>query len=126
MITEPVKGTVVISGASTPAQTESLAKRASNTSSASPPQAQKPESVRQREEDYDQKTIEEATQRVAQFVGSIRSELSFSVDQVSGINVVKVIDANTKEVIRQFPSREIIQLAQALDKLQGLFVKDKA
>jgi flagellar protein FlaG len=36
------------------------------------------------------------------------------------------LDSQSKEVIRQIPSEEAIQLAQALDKLQGLFVKAKA
>lgn len=79
-----------------------------------------------RNDAFDLKDVKAATQKVAGFVSSIRSELNFSVDEGSGINVVKVIDANTKEVIRQIPSREIIQLAQALDKVQGLLVRDSA
>ena len=39
---------------------------------------------------------------------------------------MKVVDASTDEVIRQIPSEEIISIAKALDKLQGLLVEQKA
>lgn len=70
--------------------------------------------------------LEDAVQKLGEFVSSIRSEISFSIDEASGTRVVKVLDSQSKEVIRQIPSEEAIQLAQALDKLQGLFVREKA
>jgi flagellar protein FlaG len=73
-----------------------------------------------------EKTLREAVDRVAKFVSLSNNELSFTVDSESGNNVVKVIDTASKEVIRQIPSEEVIAISQALDKLQGLFVRDKA
>lgn len=69
--------------------------------------------------------VEDAVSQIAKFVAQTQSEISFSVDKDSGLNVVKVIDSRTKDVIRQIPSEEVIAIAQALDKLQGLFVRDK-
>lgn len=74
----------------------------------------------------DQPAVEQAVQQIANFVNKTRPELSFSVDEASGVRVVRIVDTTTKEIIRQFPSEEAIQLAQVLDKLQGLLVKDKA
>jgi len=74
----------------------------------------------------EQPAVEAAVQQIADFVSKTRPELSFSVDEASGVRVVRIIDTTTKEIIRQFPSEEAIQLAQALDKLQGLLVKDSA
>ncbi len=74
----------------------------------------------------EQPAVEAAVQQIADFVNKTRPELSFSVDEASGVRVVRIIDTTTKEVIRQYPSEEAIQLAQALDKLQGLLVRDKA
>jgi flagellar protein FlaG len=74
----------------------------------------------------DRPAVEQAVQQIADFVNNTRPELSFSVDEASGVRVVKIVDMTTKEVIRQYPSEEAIQLAQALDKLQGLLIKDKA
>ena len=40
--------------------------------------------------------------------------------------MVKVIDRSTKEVIRQIPSKEMLELAQALERLQGLLIRQQA
>lgn len=71
-------------------------------------------------------SVEEAVKRISDFVAPTQSEISFSVDEISGVQVVKVMDSQSNEVIRQFPSKEAIEIARALDKLQGLLIKDKA
>lgn len=127
MITDSLLGIVAGPGVSSVGGANPANVRATAETQQRPAPVQKAESARERDDrDFDLKSIEAAARKVAEFVGSVRSELTFSVDTDSGINIVKVIDANTKEVIRQIPSREIIQIAQALDKLQGLFVKSKA
>lgn len=72
------------------------------------------------------KAVEEAVDKVAQFIAQTTSEINISVDKDSGMRVVKVVDTETKEVLRQIPSEEVVAIAQALDKLQGLFLRDKA
>jgi flagellar protein FlaG len=37
-------------------------------------------------------------------------------DKATGINVVKVLDKHTDEVISQFPSKEILAIAEAIDQ----------
>ena len=54
------------------------------------------------------------------------SQLEFSVDKETNIQVVKVVDQETQKVIRQIPSEEVMDIAKALDKLQGLLVKQQA
>jgi len=70
--------------------------------------------------------IEEAVKAVQKFVQPMASNLQFTIDEETGIKVVKVIDTATKDVIRQFPSEEILQIAKALDKLQGILIEQKA
>lgn len=70
--------------------------------------------------------VEDAVSRLSKFVAPNQSEINFAVDESSGIRVVKIIDRNSNEVIRQMPSEEAVALARALDKLQGLLIKDKA
>lgn len=57
---------------------------------------------------------------------TINSSVRFSVDPDTQRQVVKVMDMDTDTVIRQFPSEEVLSIAKALDKLQGLLIKDKA
>ena len=58
-----------------------------------------------------------------EFIKPQNTSLEFSIDDDSGTVVVKVMD---KEVIKQFPSEEALELAKALDKLKGLLVQQKA
>lgn len=54
------------------------------------------------------------------------SELDFSTDQATGKTIVRVVDKETGSVIRQMPSPEMLEIAKALDKLQGLLVRNSA
>lgn len=60
----------------------------------------------------------QAVEDINQFVNSQGRTLNFSVDEESGKPVVKVIDFETKEVIRQIPSEEVLTMAKAIKKLQ--------
>lgn len=44
------------------------------------------------------------------------NNLEFSVDQDTKRTVVKVIDQTTKEVLRQFPTKEALAIAKALEE----------
>ena len=79
-----------------------------------------------RSEPVSREQLNQAIKATKDFVGSIHSSLDFSVDEDTGSVVVKVIDKETKEVIRQFPSEEMLSIAKALDSIKGLLVKQKA
>lgn len=53
-------------------------------------------------------------------------DLEFSVDSDSHRTVVKVVDKNTQEVIRQMPTKEALEIAKALDRLQSMLIRDSA
>jgi flagellar protein FlaG len=56
----------------------------------------------------------------------LRRNLQFSVDNDSGRTVIKVIDSQTKEVIRQIPKEEILDIARSLEKTEGLLFQARA
>lgn len=70
--------------------------------------------------------IEQALEEVQKVITPVAQNLRFSVDDDSGKIVVKVIDTATDEVIKQIPSEELLRMAKALDKLQGLLVEQTA
>lgn len=70
--------------------------------------------------------LKQATEQLNRAIKLMGNNLQFTIDEDTGINVVKVVDTETKEVIRQFPSEEILAIARAFDKLQGMLVRDKA
>lgn len=71
-------------------------------------------------------SIKDATKRLQDFVSSVRNDIQFSTDDSTGQTVVKVIDKSTQEVLRQIPSKEALEIAQALDRFKGLLVKQQA
>jgi len=70
--------------------------------------------------------VEEAAKTVNEFLKPINNSINFSLDEDTGITVVKVIDVATKEVIRQIPSEEMLVIAKAIDQMKGLLVQQKA
>ena len=48
--------------------------------------------------------------------------LRFEIDESTHRVITKVIDKETGELIRQMPTAEVMRIARAIDKLQGLFV----
>ncbi|MFV2055955.1 MAG: flagellar protein FlaG [Thiohalomonadales bacterium] len=50
------------------------------------------------------------------YVQNTQRSLNFSVDEESGKTIVKVIDTETKETIRQIPSEEIVTMAEQIRK----------
>lgn len=54
------------------------------------------------------------------------STVQFNVEQESGKTVVMVVDQATHEVIRQFPSEEMIAIGHEIERLQGLLMRGKA
>ncbi len=49
-------------------------------------------------------------------------ELSIQMDPELKKPVIQVIDQETKKVVRQFPSEEMLNLAKALEKSQGVLL----
>lgn len=52
--------------------------------------------------------------------------LEFSIDEDSQRTVVKVIDQETKEVLRQIPTREALELAKTFDSAKGSLISQSA
>lgn len=61
--------------------------------------------------------IREAVSEINDFVQSVHRDLSFNMDEASGQTVIKVIDRDSGELIRQIPSEEVLAIA---DHLRGI------
>lgn len=74
-------------------------------------------------------TVEQVTQAIKSLnkvMADLSQGLEFTIDSDSHRTIVKVVDMHTKEVIRQIPSEEMLQIAKALDQISGLLIKQKA
>ena len=74
----------------------------------------------------DPKALQDAVDKIEKVVNTYNRELKFSIDKDLGVSVVKVMDKDSGDVIRQIPSEDMLELAKGLDKLIGLFVKQEA
>jgi flagellar protein FlaG len=70
--------------------------------------------------------VAKAAADIQQFVQSMGRNLSFSVDEVSGYHVVRVVNPNTGELIRQLPSEELLKIARDFERLNNVLVSQKA
>ncbi len=66
------------------------------------------------------KAVAETLAAVAPRAGA----LEFQVDQ--GETVVRVVDRETKQLVRQIPSEEMIAIRRAIDRVQGILIRSKA
>jgi flagellar protein FlaG len=69
--------------------------------------------------------FQQALKDVQSAISKVSSDLTFSYDQDFGRTIVKVVDSETDQVIRQIPSEEFIRISKALDRLQGLLIKEE-
>lgn len=69
--------------------------------------------------------VRASVDKINKTIQTLDRNLEFTIDEDTKMNVVKVVDKVTKDVIRQFPSEEALAIAKALDKVQGLLLKEK-
>lgn len=76
-----------------------------------------------------QQTTKQQTQQAVEAINKSMANMSrsleFAVDQDTNMTIVKVVDTQTQDVIRQIPSEEVVAIAKALDKIQGLLIKQE-
>ena len=73
-----------------------------------------------------QEQLQQALEKLKQAVPTKSSALQFSLDESSGQTIARVVDSETGELIRQIPSKELLEIAHAIDKMQGMLLKQKA
>jgi flagellar protein FlaG len=70
--------------------------------------------------------VESVVSQISDFVQNFQRDLQFSVDKDSGRIVVKVLDSETKEVIRTIPPEETLRMAERLDSPESLILREQA
>ena len=70
--------------------------------------------------------VKEAIASVKDAIKPVGGALEFNIDQTSGRTIVRVVDLETQQVIRQIPSEEMVELARVLERLEGLLLDKRA
>lgn len=105
-------GSLGLSASSLPAQTQTL-----HSSSVTPNNVPNAGSSLNTQAQPSPIAIKQALDRVNKVLESTSSnQFQFSIDKATGIDVIKLVDRQSGEIIRQFPSKEILAIAESLDK----------
>ncbi len=62
--------------------------------------------------------VRQAVGKINEIVQSVQRDLSFNMDEDSGKTVIKVVDTESGELIRQIPSEEVLAIASQLREFQ--------
>ena len=69
--------------------------------------------------------LEKVAQQLQNFMGEMNRSLEFLVDKDSGRDVIKVLDKGTGELVKQYPSEEVLTLISKLSDATGNLIDTK-
>ena len=70
--------------------------------------------------------VGDAVKKINEGMRASSQSLEFAIDEDSKDIVVKIIDQGTREVVRQIPSVEALEIAKSIDKMRGLLISQTA
>jgi len=65
------------------------------------------------------KDVEEMVEALEDFANTVQTRLNFTIDDGTEDVVVKIMDKETDEIIKQFPAEEILELREKMQDLSG-------
>ena len=79
-----------------------------------------------RDEASEPKGLEETVARLQETVNQIDPQVQFSVEEDLNRVVVKVVERESGELIRQFPPEEVLRVQRFFDEQSGILVEEQA
>ena len=71
--------------------------------------------------------VKSAVENINRVLKQSNKNLEFSVDESTNKQMFKLTDAETGDVIRQYPTEEMLSISRAIDQIQrGLLLKQEA
>ena len=70
--------------------------------------------------------LEQAAARVKEVLRGTTSRLEIEIDSDSHKAVIKILNGESGEIIRQIPAQELLDLAKHLDDPKGLLIQERA
>jgi len=89
------------------------------------PDVQEQASLQKEEQKTQPRELTAAVEEMNKRAHGLQRSLQFSIEQDLNLTVVKVINPNTDEVVRQLPSEEFIAIAKAFDETNSLLFDAK-
>jgi len=87
----------------------------------------KPESLREKEEYSEQELedeVRESVKDINEIVDKVKEGLSFQIHEDTEKMMVKVVDLNTDEVIKELPPEEMLDLQARIHEMVGILIDE--
>jgi flagellar protein FlaG len=68
------------------------------------------------------KAFEDLAKKLEDFQKVVKTNFKYEILKNPDMIVLKIMNSDTGEVVRQIPPKEAVRLAKAIDELMGLFV----
>ncbi len=82
--------------------------------------------VEERRTEVSEKEARQLAQDLNDALRPFNTELSFTVDKDTEKVVIKIVDSETQEIVRQIPAEDTLRLASRIKQLLGLLVDGNA
>tara|TARA_R110001606_G_scaffold395213_1_gene567050 strand:- start:35939 stop:36325 length:387 start_codon:yes stop_codon:yes gene_type:complete len=83
-----------------------------NVSAEKAAQAEAASTAKRDEVSQQRESLQSAVAQINEHMQKVERSLQFTIDEDSGKDVVTVLDKKTEEIIRQFPSEEVLVIAR--------------
>jgi flagellar protein FlaG len=90
------------------------------------------EAEAKKSEENSEQELDVAYKEISEFMNLYNRNVNFSTDEKSDKTIIKVFDSDSKELIKQFPSDDLIELAHKIKELRqdvdlksGIFLDEK-
>jgi flagellar protein FlaG len=70
--------------------------------------------------------VEAAVEAANASLAAMNRSIEFQVDPDTRQIVVRLIDTQSNQVLRQIPSQEMLEIAKSIDHLQGVLLRNRA
>lgn len=81
--------------------------------------------VAAKQEEYERLDLKSALSEVNDHLKNIQRDLQFEVDEESNHTIVRVVDSETGDIVRQIPAEEFLRLAKRMEELDGLLMSER-
>ena len=73
-----------------------------------------------------QQALQQALEELNQQAAQSKLSVGFNLDKASGMQYVQVTNANSGDVVMQFPSNKMLDIAASIEQLKGMLYNKKA
>ena len=74
----------------------------------------------------DHEAVQQLAAELESALNQNQGDVSVSVDQDSGMVIVRITDEVTGEIVKQVPAEELLKVDQSMEKIVGLLIDDLA